>query len=171
MSPRGKPHQAEASSAAQASRGPDDTVDVELSFPATLSNLPVIRARVEEIATTAADLGEADIENLKLVLSEVIANAVSSSQAQSSRDTEVTLHCEVSPDRIEVSVTDQGGGFAITGSHPVIDMSLPDVSQPEVQAREGGFGLGLIDAYADETEFTRIDGGMAVRFVIYPAGA
>jgi anti-sigma regulatory factor (Ser/Thr protein kinase) len=81
------------------------------------------------------------------------------------------LRCCLSPDRVEVSVLDQGGGFlATTGSHPVIDTSLPDVSAPEVQKREGGFGLGIIDAFADEAEFSPVDGGTSVRFVIYPSG-
>ena len=147
-----------------------EPVEVEIEFPAELASLAMVRRRVEQVARVAAKLGPGDLDKLRLVLTEVVANAVSAHAERRSPD-DLRLRCCLSADRLEVSILDQGGGFlATTGSHPVIDTSLPDVSTPEGQQREGGFGLGLIGAFADEAEFQPVDGGTSVRFVIYPSG-
>ncbi|MCB1026729.1 MAG: ATP-binding protein [Microthrixaceae bacterium] len=149
---------------------PGDPVEVEFDFPAELASLPMVRRRVEQVARVAAKLGPDDLDKLRLVLTEVVANAIGAHAERNSPDA-LRLRCSLSDDRLEVSVLDRGGGFMFTtGSHPVIDTSLPDISAPEAQQREGGFGLGIIDTFADETEFRPVDGGTAVRFVIYPGG-
>ncbi|MBK9559162.1 MAG: ATP-binding protein [Candidatus Microthrix sp.] len=149
---------------------PAKPVEIEFYFPADLASLAMVRRRVEQVARLTATMGAEDLDKLRLVLTEVVANAVTAHAEQSTPEA-LRLRCCLSPDRVEVSVLDQGGGFlATTGSHPVIDTSLPDVSAPEVQKREGGFGLGIIDAFADEAEFSPVDGGTSVRFVIYPSG-
>lgn len=146
---------------------PAEPLEVDFDVDAQLSSLPTVRKRVEQMARVVAKLGPEDLNKLRLVLSEVLANAVAAHQGQPA-ERQLRLRCILSPDRLDVSVVDQGGGFVVTGSHPVIDTSLPDVTSPEVQQREGGFGLGIIETFADETEFQPVDGGTSVRFVIYP---
>ena len=149
---------------------PAKPVEIEFDFPADLASLAMVRRRVEQVARVTATMGAEDLDKLRLVLTEVVANAVSA-HAERRAPENLRLRCCLTPDRVEVSVLDQGGGFlATTGSHPVIDTSLPDVSAPEVQQREGGFGLGIIETFADEAEFSPVDGGTSVRFVIYPSG-
>lgn len=147
-----------------------DPVEIEFDFPAELASLAMVRRRVEQVARVAAKLGPEDLDKLRLVLTEVVANAIRA-HADHSNDDDLRLRCSLSEDRLDVAVLDQGGGFMVTtGSHPVIDTSLPDISAPEAQQREGGFGLGIIETFADETEFRPVDGGTSVRFVIYPSG-
>lgn len=149
---------------------PAKPVEIEFDFPADLASLAMVRRRVEQVARVTATMGAQDLDKLRLVLTEVVANAVSA-HAERCAPENLRLRCCLTPDRVEVSVLDQGGGFlATTGSHPVVDTSLPDVSAPEVQQREGGFGLGIIETFADEAEFSPVDGGTSVRFVIYPSG-
>lgn len=150
--------------------GPIEPVQIEFEFPAELASLAMVRRRVEQVARVTATLGADDLDKLRLVLTEVVANAVSAHAEQRTPE-HLRICCSLSSDRIEVSILDQGGGFLVTtGSHPVIDTTLPDVSAPEVQEQEGGFGLGIIDTFADESEFRPVEGGTSVRFVIYPSG-
>ncbi|HST18398.1 MAG TPA: ATP-binding protein [Gaiellaceae bacterium] len=98
--------------------------------------------------------GEA-LADLKLALTEACTNAVR--HAYEGADGSVELLYELHSDRLVVEVADDGDGFDAEASVPNLD---------EDELVEGGLGIAIIRAIADEFEVTgREQGGSTLRFV------
>ena len=117
------------------------------------------------VVTTTAALDpmfpDARVSDLRLAVSEACTNAIEA-QRRLERSDPVRIHCELSDDRIEVHVTDHGGGFS-----PAERDQLPDPADPARLDHERGLGVDLITSVSDECEFERLDDGTVVRLVVY----
>jgi serine/threonine-protein kinase RsbW len=82
--------------------------------------------------------------NFRVSLTEALANAMLYGNAGDPRK-RVKVEARLSPDRIVVRVTDEGGGF-----DPAV---VPDPTLPENIARPGGRGIFLIRSFMDRVEF------------------
>ena len=136
---------------------------VEIAVPPTSRSAAVARNFVANLAVEAGWDGTRRVDDLRLVVSELVTNAV---QAQPSvrSDDEIIVSCMVFEDRIEITIIDRGGGFDVPD--PVPPIPGPD---PE---REGGFGLPLVALIADRADFHRSEVGIEVRLVMHrnPSG-
>lgn len=134
----------------------------EMRVPARLEFLPLVRHAVEA-SLEANDFPEDAVAKVRLVLSEVVANALEAMGQSSGSGTSTELAVEWSIDDrgVEVAVNDSGGGF-----DPAAVSPRPDLDPDRSLGPEGGFGLGLIAAFSDELEFAPTAHGTETRFAV-----
>lgn len=130
----------------------------ELEIPAESRFVAAARNFVADVARQAGWTDEERLDDLRLVVSETVTNALHA-QAVSRVDDLIRVATTVFDDRIEIVVADAAGGF----EPPAVAPSLPE---PDLR-REGGFGLPLIEALTDEAQFIPTDVGTTVRVVVY----
>ena len=136
---------------------PRSTSDrIALEFPSDVAYLEeavgeIVRACEErEIAAAKARL------NLRVALGEAVANAILYGNRQDPFK-RVSVRAEFAPDRVAVTVADEGSGF---------DPSLiPDPTLPENRWRSHGRGLFLLQSLMDEVAFNEV--GNAVTLVLH----
>lgn len=133
----------------------------ELDIPAESRFVATARNFVAEAARNCDWIDEEQLDDLRLVVSETVTNAL---HAQAERQVDELIHLQtiVFDDRIEIVVADSAGGF----DPPAEALPLPE---PDL-GREGGFGLPLIEALSDEAHFTVTAAGTTVRVVVYRHG-
>src|SRR5436309_7579944 len=85
------------------------------------------------------------IFGIKLALEEALVNAIKHGN-QMDRSKKVKISYEVSPDRFEIHITDEGGGFD--------PCDVPDPTAIENLERPCGRGLMLMRHYMSEVQFT-----------------
>lgn len=129
---------------------------VALEFPSDVAYLEeavgeIVRACEErEISAARARL------NLRVALGEAVANAILYGNRQDPFK-RVRVRAEFGPDRVAVTVTDEGSGF-----DPTV---VPDPTRPENQWRSHGRGLFLLQSLMDAVEYN--DVGNAVTLVLF----
>ncbi|HEY2326251.1 MAG TPA: ATP-binding protein [Gaiellaceae bacterium] len=128
---------------------------VKLTIPAKAEYITLGRlalsgiARAREGGVSAEVLGD-----LKLALTEACTNSVRHAYDDGSGTVEIVY--ELYPDKLVVVVADQGGGFTPDD----------DAGADDGELTEGGLGIAIIDALADELEIApREQGGASLRFV------
>jgi serine/threonine-protein kinase RsbW len=127
---------------------------VRLSIPAKAEYITLGRLALTAIARVRP-LSAETLSDLKLALTEACTNSVRHAYREGRSGT-VEIDYQIEPDRLVVEVTDEGAGF-----------------QPGERARdgngdlsEGGLGIAIIRAVADEVEIgERESGGSRLRFV------
>jgi serine/threonine-protein kinase RsbW len=137
------------------------THTVDLAFPPSHEYLDLARMVVTTTASLDPMFPDARVSDLRLAVSEACTNAIEAHRRLQRRDA-VRVHCVLSDDRIEVTVTDRGGGFS-----PEEHDGLPDPADPARLDHERGLGVELIRAVADEAEFREVDDGTMVRLVVH----
>ena len=101
-------------------------------------------------------LSQEVLGDLKLALTEACTNSVRHAYADGQGSVEI--HYELHSDRLVVEVTDDGEGF-----EPPAD---PSDALDGHELTEGGLGIAIIEALADELEIReREQGGSSLRFV------
>lgn len=129
-----------------------------LEFPAESRFVAAARNFAADAAREAGWLDAQQMDDLRLVVSETVTNALRAHMAQDVADS-IHVESRVDDDRVEITVTDAAVGF-----HP--PEPVPGLPEPDL-AREGGFGLPLMDALSDEIHFTPTSaGGTSVRIVV-----
>ncbi len=137
---------------------------VELEIPARPEYLALVRAIISAAAALDPQLRDDRIEDLRLAVSEATTNAIEAHSRLDS-DERIVIRCNLSDERVEVEVHDQGTGFdreELTSHPPVTD--------PERLDYERGLGLPLMRILADEHEIVSNDEGTSVRLVVYATG-
>jgi serine/threonine-protein kinase RsbW len=131
---------------------------IRLTIPAkaeyiTLSRLALTGiVRLHRQPLSAEVLGD-----LKLALTEACTNSVR--HAYGDGQGSVEIHYELHHDRLVVEVSDEGEGFDPPAT-PSDALAGEDISE------EGGLGIAIIEALADELEIReRMQGGSSLRFV------
>jgi serine/threonine-protein kinase RsbW len=127
---------------------------VRLTIPAKAEYITLGRLALTAIARVQP-LSEETLSDLKLALTEACTNSVRHAYRQG-REGVVEIVYQLAPDRLVVEVTDDGEGFR------------PDEVQPggNGDLSEGGLGIAIIRAVADEVEIDeRETGGSRLRFV------
>ncbi len=123
-------------------------LSLDLTLPATTQAPAAARRAVEQLAS---ELGDEQRFNLRLLVSELVANAVRHAEAESGASVHVAAR--VGPERVRVEVTDEGTGF---------DWKTGPGS-------DGGRGLPLLAALADRWGLS-FDGGTTAWFELRRAG-
>lgn len=127
---------------------------VRLTIPAKAEYITLGRLALTAIARVRP-LSEETLSDLKLDLTEACTNSVRHAYREGRAGTVEILY-QIEPDRLVVEVADDGQGFepADLGGRGNGDLS------------EGGLGIAIIRAVADEVEIDeRESGGSRLRFV------
>jgi anti-sigma regulatory factor (Ser/Thr protein kinase) len=113
------------------------------------------------VVESASDLDWFDpqrIEELELLVSEVVTNAVSA-QARVGASAAIEIECVTNSAEFVLMVRDHAGGFDFGDRLAVPEPTL---------SREGGFGLAIIVSLSDEVEFRPCGAGTEVRLILRP---
>jgi serine/threonine-protein kinase RsbW len=131
---------------------------VRLTIPAKPEYILLGRLALSSLARLQP-LSDEELSDLKLALTEACTNSVRHAYRDAPGTVEILY--ELLPDRVVVEVTDSGEGF----TPPAEREEDPD------DLAEGGLGLAIIRALADELEIgERSGGGSRLRFVKLLAG-
>jgi serine/threonine-protein kinase RsbW len=139
-----------------ASNGNGRTHAIRLTIPAKPEYITLGRLALTGIARLRAEpLSQEELGDLKLALTEACTNSVR--HAYGGEDGLVEIVYELHADRLVVEVSDRGEGFEPSREPaPVVDGDLA----------EGGLGIAIIQALADEFEIGEGEGGGSrLRFV------
>ncbi|HZT91893.1 MAG TPA: ATP-binding protein [Gaiellaceae bacterium] len=130
---------------------------IRLTIPAKAEYITLGRLALTGIARLREQpIAQEVLADLKLALTEACTNSVRHAYADGQGTVEITY--ELYPDRLAVEVADEGEGFS-----PPADRSAP---LEEEELAEGGLGIAIIQALADELEIReRSSGGSSLRFV------
>jgi len=130
---------------------------IRLTIPAKPEYITLGRLALTGIARVRAEpLRQEVLGDLKLALTEACTNSVR--HAYGDADGTVEIVYELHPDKLVVEVADEGEGF-----QPPTGRGVAFVDD---ELSEGGLGIAIIEALADEFEIReRAQGGSSLRFV------
>jgi serine/threonine-protein kinase RsbW len=140
-----------------ASDGNGHLKSIRLTIPAKPEYITLGRLALTGIARLRAEpLAPEVLGDLKLALTEACTNSVR--HAYGDGDGQVEILYELHADKLVVEVADEGEGF----DPPAQPSSALDADE----LSEGGLGIAIIEALADEFEIReRAEGGSFLRFV------
>jgi serine/threonine-protein kinase RsbW len=131
---------------------------VRLTIPARPEYITLGRLALTAIAGVHP-VSDETLHDLKLALTEACTNSVRHAY-EDGRVGNVEIVYELEPDRLTVEVGDEGAGFEVA--------DRPEDGNGELE--EGGLGIAIIRALADEVEIgPRAEGGSRLRFVKFLA--
>ena len=134
--------------------GIGDAVAVRLSIPAKPEYISLGRLALTGLSRLRTFPDDV-LADLKLALTEACTNSVRHAY-ENGREGNVEIVYELEPDRLVIEVGDEGAGFEL----------LDDSNGHEGELEEGGLGIEIIRALADEVEIgPREEGGSRLRFV------
>jgi serine/threonine-protein kinase RsbW len=127
---------------------------VRLTIPAKPEYITLGRLALTAIAGVRP-VSDETLYDLKLALTEACTNSVRHAY-ENGREGNVEIVYELEPDRLVIEVGDEGAGFEL----------LDDSNGHGGELEEGGLGIEIIRALADEVEIgPREEGGSRLRFV------
>ena len=112
---------------------------VRLTIPARAEYIALCRLALTGLSRLQ-DFGDEVLEDLKLALTEACTNSVRHAYREGTDGT-VEIVYDLHPDRLVIEVNDEGGGFDPAAS-----------ATGEQALAEGGLGIAIIRAIADEVE-------------------
>lgn len=127
-----------------------DGMTVRLTIPARAEYITLCRLALTGIARLRA-LPDELLADLKLALTEAASNSVRHAYGGDDAGV-VDISYELLPDRLVIEVTDDGEGFDPT-----------EAEGPADELSEGGLGIAIIRAIADEVEIGSQPGGKGSR--------
>ncbi|MGZ4333589.1 MAG: ATP-binding protein [Gaiellaceae bacterium] len=139
-----------------ASTGYGPAHSIRLTIPAKPEYITLGRLALTGIARLRPQpLSQEVLGDLKLALTEACTNSVRHAYADGEGLVEIVY--ELHPDRLVVEVRDRGEGF---------EPPPPPAAFKNEELSEGGLGIAIIEALADEFEIGEgEDGGSRLRFV------
>jgi serine/threonine-protein kinase RsbW len=129
--------------------GETDTRAIRLTIPAKAEYITLGRLALTGLSRLRP-LGEETLADLKLALTEACSNSVR--HAYGGGQGAVEILYELHDDRLAIEVVDDGAGFGEGGAH-----------EPGDDLVEGGLGIAIIRAIADEFELGPRNGGRGSR--------
>jgi serine/threonine-protein kinase RsbW len=138
-----------ASYAMSATNGHGPTV--RLTIPARAEYITLCRLALTGIARVR-QLSDEVLADLKLALTEAASNSVRHAYASDEDAGVVEISYELRPDRLVIEVSDEGEGF-----------DPAEADGPAEELSEGGLGIAIIRAIADEVEIGTQPGGKGSR--------
>ncbi|MDQ2981762.1 MAG: ATP-binding protein [Actinomycetota bacterium] len=127
-----------------------DALTVRLTIPARAEYITLCRLALTGIGRLR-ELSDELLADLKLALTEAASNSVR--HAYGDEDVGVVeISYELFPDRLVIEVTDEGEGF-----------DPAEAEGPPDELSEGGLGIAIIRAIADEVEIVAQPGGKGSR--------
>jgi serine/threonine-protein kinase RsbW len=124
---------------------------VRLTIPARAEYITLCRLALTGIARVR-DLSDEVLADLKLALTEAASNSVRHAYVGADHAGLVEISYELLPDRLVIEVTDEGEGF-----------DPADADGPPEELSEGGLGIAIIRAIADEVEIGKQPDGRGSR--------
>jgi serine/threonine-protein kinase RsbW len=124
---------------------------VRLTIPAKPEYITLCRLALTGLARLRP-VAEETLADLKLAITEAASNSVRHAYAEGVGEVEIVY--ELHPDRLVIEVVDDGAGFA---PHERAAAGSPE------DLSEGGLGIAIIRAIADEVEIGAKDGGRGSR--------
>jgi serine/threonine-protein kinase RsbW len=124
---------------------------VRLTIPARAEYISLCRLALTGIARVR-DLPDEVLADLKLALTEAASNSVRHAYVGADHAGLVEISYELLPDRLVIEVTDEGEGF-----DPAAAEGAPE------ELSEGGLGIAIIRAIADEVEIGKQPDGRGSR--------
>jgi len=124
---------------------------VRLTIPARAEYITLCRLALTGIARVR-DFSDEVLADLKLALTEAASNSVRHAYAGDDHAGVVESSYELLPDRLVIEVTDEGEGF-----DPADAEGLPE------ELSEGGLGIAIIRAIADDVQIGTQPGGKGSR--------
>jgi serine/threonine-protein kinase RsbW len=124
---------------------------VRLTIPARAEYITLCRLALTGIARVR-DLPDEVLADLKLALTEAASNSVRHAYVGADHAGLVEISYELLPDRLVIEVTDEGGGF-----------DPAEADGPPEELSEGGLGIAIIRAIADEVEIGKQPDGRGSR--------
>jgi serine/threonine-protein kinase RsbW len=140
-----------AASEAMTSMTNGNGATVRLTIPARAEYITLCRLALTGIARVR-HLSDEVLADLKLALTEAASNSVRHAYTGEDQAGVVEISYELLPDRLVIEVTDEGEGF-----EPHEAEGLPE------ELTEGGLGIAIIRAVADEVEIGTQPGGKGSR--------
>ncbi len=142
---------------ASAANGNGHAQSIRLTIPAKPEYITLGRLALTGIARLRVEPLPAEVlGDLKLALTEACTNSVR--HAYAGGEGRVEILYELHADKLVVEVVDEGEGFE-PPSDPSSKLDSDELS-------EGGLGIAIIEALADEFEIReRAEGGSSLRFV------
>ena len=128
-----------------------DGATVRLTIPARAEYITLCRLALTGIARVR-DFSDEVLADLKLALTEAASNSVRHAYAGDEYAGVVEISYELLPDRLVIEVTDEGEGF-----DPADAEGLPE------ELSEGGLGIAIIRAIADDVQIGTQPGGKGSR--------
>lgn len=137
--------------------GNGNTHAIRLTIPAKPEYITLGRLALTGIARLRPEPFSPEVlGDLKLALTEACTNSVRHAYVDGQGSVQILY--ELSDDRLVVVVSDEGEGFE--------PPETPSVALEGSELSEGGLGIAIIEALADELEITeRAQGGSSLRFV------
>ena len=123
---------------------------VRLRVPARAEYVALARLALSGLADIVT-LPEELLADLKLALTEAASNSVRHAYSEDHAGV-VEISYELKPDRLVIEVTDEGEGF-----------DPAEAEGPPEELSEGGLGIAIIRAIADEVEIGRQPDGRGSR--------
>lgn len=141
-------------------------VALELEVPPRPEYIAIVRLVVSSLASDRRNLADQRIDDLKLAVSEACTNAIEAHTRAGHREP-VRVRVLEADERLEVEITDRGGGF-----DPDELPLHPPVTDPSRLNFERGLGIPLIRTLVDLARFERRPDGTRVRMIVFggPAG-
>jgi serine/threonine-protein kinase RsbW len=127
-----------------------DALTVRLTIPARAEYITLCRLALTGIGRLR-ELSDELLADLKLALTEAASNSVRHAYGEADAGV-VEISYELFPDRLVIEVTDEGEGFDPAAAE----------GQP-AELSEGGLGIAIIRAIADEVEIGTQPGGRGSR--------
>jgi serine/threonine-protein kinase RsbW len=124
---------------------------VRLTIPARAEYITLCRLALTGIARVR-DLSDEVLADLKLALTEAASNSVRHAYVGADHAGLVKISYELLPDRLVIEVTDEGEGF-----------DPAEADGPPEELSEGGLGIAIIRAIADEVEIGKQPDGRGSR--------
>jgi serine/threonine-protein kinase RsbW len=124
---------------------------VRLTIPARAEYITLCRLALTGIARVR-DLSDEVLADLKLALTEAASNSVRHAYTGDDHAGVVEISYQLLPDRLVIEVTDEGEGF-----DPGESAGLPE------ELSEGGLGIAIIRAIADDVQIGTQPGGKGSR--------
>lgn len=139
---------------------------LELEVPPGPEYIAIVRLVVSSLVSARRNLADERIDDLKLAVSEACTNAIEAHTRAGTTDP-VRVRVLEADERIEVEITDRGGGF-----DPDQLRLHPPVTDPSRLDFERGLGIPLIRTLVDLARFERLDHGTRLRMIVFggPAG-
>jgi serine/threonine-protein kinase RsbW len=128
-----------------------DAVTVRLTIPARAEYITLCRLALTGIGRLR-ELSDELLADLKLALTEAASNSVRHAYGEDREVGMVEISYELHPDRLVIEVTDEGEGFDPASAAGQAD-----------ELSEGGLGIAIIRAIADEFEIGAQPGGKGSR--------
>ena len=129
---------------------------IEVSIGSALEYLDLVQTLTDCI-TSFMGFDEDAAHWIGMSVRESVTNAIQHGNKMD-QDKRVDIRFEVSPDRLDISIADQGRGFRAE--------DLPNPLDPENLLKPSGRGIFYIRSFMDEVEFKPLSqGGMEVRMV------